>query len=156
MASPRKMRGKDMHILSFLRQNGRMPLTDISKKTGVPVSTLFDMVRTNLRGSVGKYTCLLDFTSLGYNSRATIMLRVAQEDKQAMAEYVAKHPAVNSAVKMANGYDFLLEAVFKTVAEAEAFLDTLSKRFKIAEKQAFFVVADLKREGFMSDPQFLV
>ncbi len=41
------MNQKDLKILAYLRQDARMPLTSMSKKTGIPVSTIFDRLRNN-------------------------------------------------------------------------------------------------------------
>ena len=41
------MKKKDQILLSYLRKDARMPLTKMSKKTNIPVSTLFDRLKVN-------------------------------------------------------------------------------------------------------------
>ena len=86
------MKNKDLKIISYLRQNARMPLTKMSKKTQIPVSTIFDRLRTNeddliyknevhykieknrLGGRVG------EVDKLYYDARSLKMYDVSEED----------------------------------------------------------------------------
>jgi DNA-binding Lrp family transcriptional regulator len=145
---------KDKLLIAHLRTDGRMQLTDMSKKTGIPVSTLFDRLKMN-DGFITKHTCLLDFSKLGYNTRATIMLR-AGNDKQALKEHLQKHPSINNVHRINNGFDFMVEGVFKNVVDVEAFIDKLEGKFSIQDKKTFYVIEDIKREAFMSDPELIL
>jgi len=149
------MNQKDLKIIAHLRQNARMPLTDMSRKTQIPVSTIFDRLKMNESNLIIKHTSLLDFTKLGYNTRANIMLKVNREDKDILKEYLVKHQSVNSVYKINNGYDFMIEGIFKQIKDMEDFLDELDKRFKIEDKKSFFIIEDLKKEAFMSNPNLV-
>ncbi|MBR9691938.1 winged helix-turn-helix transcriptional regulator, partial [Candidatus Woesearchaeota archaeon] len=70
------MNKKDLKIIAYLRQNARMPLTKMSRKTQIPVSTIFDRLKMNENSLIVKHTSLLDFSKLGYNTRANITLKV--------------------------------------------------------------------------------
>ena len=63
---------KDRQIISHLRNNARIPLTTMSKLTKIPVSTLFDRLKTNEDDIITKHTSLLDFAKLGYNARVNL------------------------------------------------------------------------------------
>jgi hypothetical protein len=52
-----------------------------------------------------------------------------------------------------NGYDFFIEAFFKKIPEMEQFLDLLESRFELDKKEAFYIVDEFKREGFMDCPE---
>jgi Lrp/AsnC family leucine-responsive transcriptional regulator len=144
---------RDLLMLSHLRSDGRMRLTDMSRKTGIPISTLFDRLRMNKL--ITRHTCLIDFRKLGYHTRATITLKVKQADRQVLKEHLMRHPNVNTLHKIGNGFDFMVEAVFRQVADVEAFCDALEERFGIEEKNVYFVVEDIRREAFLSDPMLL-
>jgi len=150
------MNQKDLKILSYLRNDARMPLTKMSKKTAIPVSTLFDRLKANEENVIVKHTSLLDFTKLGYNSRANITLKVDKEDKEKLKEYLVNHHCINSVYKINNGYDFMIEGIFKQIKDMELFMDELDNRFKITDKKAFFIIEDLKRECFLSDPDLIL
>lgn len=150
------MKEKDFKMISYLRADARMPLTKMSKKTNIPVSTLFDRLRANENDIIMKHTALLNFTKLGYHTRANVALRVDKEDKDRLREYLMKHQMINSLYKINNGFDFMIEAVFVHVKDLEEFLSDLDKRFNIMDKKSFFIIEDLKREEFMADPSLAV
>jgi DNA-binding Lrp family transcriptional regulator len=149
------MKSKDLQIIAQLRNDARMPLTIMSKKIRVPVSTIFDRLKLHEGDLITKHTSLLNFTKLGYNSRANIMLKVDRECKDAIKEYLLKHPSVNSLYKINNGFDFMAEGVFRQIKDTEDFIDDLEKKFKVLDKNVFFIIDDVKREAFMNDSNLI-
>ena len=149
------MSNKDLVILTNLRQNARMPLTTMSKKTNIPVSTLFDRLKMNETSLIIKHTSLLDFAKLGYMTRANISLKVHRDDKESVKNFLLKHEMVNSLYRINNGFDFMIEGIFKQILDMENFIDSLENKFKIEDKRFFFIIEDLKRESFMSDPDLV-
>jgi len=77
---------------------------------------------------------------------------VEREDRNNFKEYLVKHQLVNSIFKINNGFDFMIEAVFKQIKDMDDFLENIESKFKIEDKNSFFIIEDLKREAFMSDP----
>lgn len=150
------MNTKDLKIISILRKDARMPLTKMSKKIMVPVSTIFDRLKLNEERFIIKHTTLLDFSKLGYHTRASITIKVDREDKEALKDFLTRHNAVNSAYRINNGYDFMIEGVFKQIQDMEEFMETMENKFKIVDKKAYFLIEDFKREAFMSDPELLL
>jgi len=146
-----RIKNKHIMLLTELRKNGRASLTDISRKIGVPVSTIFDTMKTNTAGTVKKYTCLLNFDCIGLNCRATIVLRVKKEEREEIKTYLLKQPCTNSVYKINNGYDFLLEVVFKDMKNVEEFTEALESKFKILEKRVYYIIDDIAREVFLTD-----
>lgn len=145
------MNQKDLKIITQLRQNARMPLTKMSKKIHIPISTIFDRLKLNEKEIIIKHTSLLDFTKLGYNTRANITLRVDRDDKEALKKHLINHHQVNSFYKINNGFDFMIEGIFKQIKDMEDFLESLEQKFKILDKKSFFIIEDIKREAFMSN-----
>ena len=65
---------RDLLILSYLRQNARIKLTDLSKVSRIPVSTLFDrIVDLKINGTIKRLTSLVKFESFGYRGKAIIV-----------------------------------------------------------------------------------
>ncbi len=149
------MKDKDLKILAQLRCDARMSLTTMSKKIGVPVSTIFDRIRFNEDRIIAKHTTLLNFSNIGFNTRANIMLRVDRDDKDRIKDYLIKNNSVNSFYKINNGFNFLVECVFKEMKDAEEFIEELEKSFKIEEKKVCYIIEDIKREEFMSDSDLI-
>ncbi len=146
---------KDLLIVSNLRRNARETLTNMSKATRIPISTIYDKLRLHEGGLIKKHTCLLDYNKLGYPTRANVMLRVDKPDREALKEYLVKHNNVNSVLKINNNFDFMAEMVFREIKELEDFLEALEDRFKIRAKQVFYIIEDIKREDFLAEPELL-
>jgi DNA-binding Lrp family transcriptional regulator len=145
---------KDLLIITNLRNNARMPLTKMSKNTHIPVSTIFDRLKVN--DIIVKHTSLIDFAKLGYKVRAQIAFKVDIEDKEALREFFMKSEVCNSVLKINNGYDFMIEGVFREIKEMEDFLENLDQKFRIIEKTTFYIIEDLKKEAFMSNPNLIL
>ena len=146
---------KDMVMVAHLRKNARETLTEMSKKTNIPVSTLYDKLKVHEKELIQKHTCLVDFTKLGFNTKAQILIKVDRDVREEVREYLLKEFNVNSVYKINSGYDFMIEGIFKHVKDMEDFLEKLDEKFKLKEQQVYYVIEDVKREGFLSDPQLV-
>lgn len=146
---------KQIDLLVQLRKDGRQPLTDISRKINMPVSTIFDHLKLKRHELIRRFTCLLDFSSIGFNCRAQMVFRVRKDQRQEMQKAIMKHPNINSVYKINNGYDFLVEAVFRNLKEVDDFVERMDERFKLHEKKVYYIIEDLARERFLTDPMHM-
>lgn len=144
------MNQRDKEIILHLRRNARMPLTRISKKTSIPISTIFDRIKANANDTILKHTSLLNFRRMGFHAQANISLKVQPEDSEALKDFLLSHPAINSAYKTDGRFDFLVEAIFKDAKDMEIFVEEIKKRFRIMDTHSSLILEDLKRESFMS------
>jgi len=145
------IKNSDLKLISYLRKNSRQTLTEISKKTRIPISTLYDKLKTHEQSVILKHTTLLDFAKLGFNCRANILLKAGKDEREKLGSYLKTHPAINNLYKINNGYDFMAEGVFIHVKELEDFLETLEKSFALEETRTHYIIEDLKREEFMPE-----
>jgi Lrp/AsnC family leucine-responsive transcriptional regulator len=146
---------RDMVILSYLRQNARETLTKMSRLTQIPVSTIFDKLRNIEDYVIKKHTTLLDFGKLGFSIRATLFISVKKEKKAETANFLLMHQNVNNLLKINNGYDFMIEVVFKSITELETFKEKIDEKFGIKTSETYFIIEDIKREAFMADPSII-
>ena len=65
----------EMIILANLRMNSRQSTTNISRKTEIPVSTVYDKIKEHENGVIKKFTSILDFPALGFNIRANVLIK---------------------------------------------------------------------------------
>ncbi len=144
------MNEKDLLLLTHLRQNARETLTKLSRKTNIPISTIYEKLKTYNRDIIKKHTSLIDFSKLGYNARVEVMLRVDKENRDEIRDFLSRKSCINSIFKINNGYDFLVEGIFRNIQEVEDFLELVEDRFKIKQKQVYYIVDEIKREGFMT------
>ncbi len=149
------LKKNDLLFLAHLRQDSRQTLTKISRKTNMPISTLYDKLKQLEKKFIQKHTSLVDFTKFGFNFRIKLILAVNKEQRKQLKAFLKEHASVNNLFKINNGYDFLVEAVFKNVNDQEDFLELIDEKFDIHEKQMFHVIEDLKRETFLGVPERL-
>lgn len=144
------MKTSDIRILQHIRQNARINLTTLSRKTGVPVSTLFDKLRNQEGKIITKFTALLDFTMLGYPVRMKVFLKATPERRLELKNFLLAHTRVNDLWRINNGYDYTADCVFRDLKEAEEFLEGLEVQFGVLECQAYHVIDDLAREKVLA------
>ena len=148
------LKKKDFLVLSYFRQNARCRLTSLSRKTGIPVSTLFDKLNEYEGKIVQKTISLLNFSAIGFSTRANVLLKV-RKDKSLLQHHLLKSQSVNSLYKVNNGFDFLAECVFRSVKELEDFVEDLKEEHSVGTAEVYYIVDELKREEFLSDPSFV-
>ncbi len=141
--------------LACLRENARVPLTRLSRNSGLPVSTLFDRLSTRFTKMIEKFTALLNFNALGYTARAFIILKVKREDRPKLQACLEKNRNLNSLYKINNSFDFMAEMVFSTMAELENFSDRLEEEYALLQKDVYYVISDIHRERFLSSPELV-
>ncbi len=140
---------KEMMILSCLRQDARQTLTKLSRKTNIPISTIYEKLKIYNQGLIKKNACLIDFGKLGFNTRAQLLIKVIKEDKDSLKDYLESNFNVNSIFKVSNGFDFMVDGVFRHIKNLEEFNEDLEERFNIKKNEYYFVIEELKKEAFM-------
>lgn len=147
----------DLLIVSCLRQDARMKLTEMSRKTRIPVSTIYDKVMSyTANGLITKNTSLLNFEQLGYHARTLITFSANKENRKKLFELLNKHDNVNSLFKINNGWDFMIEAIFPGVKDVEDFVESIEEQVKLRNKKIFYVIEQTKKEEFLSNPKKLM
>jgi DNA-binding Lrp family transcriptional regulator len=142
---------KELVIVASLRKNARVKLTELSRSTGLAVSTLFDRVHKLRDLGVTRLSALLDFPRLGFGTCATMLFKVVGGKRDKLKGYLLGSVHVNSLARINNGYDFMAECVFRNMRELEEFCEKLERDYGLRGKEVHFVIEELKREGFLSD-----
>lgn len=146
---------KDLMIISRLRTNARETLTNMSKGTKIPISTIYDRIKAGFDGVITKHTVLIDFAKIGYTTRANLMIKASKDCRRELTEYLVRNQNTNSVYKINNGFDILAELVFTHVKDLEDFIENLEDKFDITEKEVHYLVDDLKRETFLRDTMLM-
>lgn len=144
------MKKRDEQILTTLRADGRASLTSISKKTKVPISTVYERLKQMKGIEITKHCTLLNFKQLGYHGRAFVMLKCTPESRESIKNYLITHENVNTLFKINAGLDFMLELIFLDIKAVEDFLDGLELKYPILQKQVHYIIDELSREQFMT------
>lgn len=144
------MKNKKLEIIQHLRQNSREKLTQMSRKTSIPVSTIFEYLKSFENDIIKKHTCLIDFKELGFDLRVTMLIQSNQETKQDLQKFLLGHTQVNTVYRINNGYDFFAEVLFRNMNELQVFLDELDTR-GIKKRKEHYVLDEIRKEAFLTD-----
>jgi DNA-binding Lrp family transcriptional regulator len=104
------MKQKDLLILNQLRENGRMSLTDIHTKTGIPVSTIFDRIKILEKRIITRYTTLINPEYLRFALRSTFITKKIPESDNINSIYALSKPGT-----------YAITANFRTIQEYKQF-----------------------------------
>jgi DNA-binding Lrp family transcriptional regulator len=141
---------KDVLLMTFFRKNARENLTQISRITRIPVSTIFDKLHSFEKELIHKHTTLINFKKLGFDIKIDMLFKISKESKEDFKEFLMGNEHINSLFRVNNGYDYMIEAIFRDMSDLQNFTEQLD-RFEIEARQELFILEDLKRECFLSE-----
>jgi DNA-binding Lrp family transcriptional regulator len=148
------MEKKELLILNQFRKNARENLTTTARKTGIPVSTIYERLKKYEGNLIKKHTVLLDFGMLGFSLKVVMAIKIVGTQRDDFTDFLSTHHRVNSLYKITSGYDVMVEAIFKDLYEYQKFCDAL-EQYQILNKQEFFILEDVKQEDFLANDAFL-
>jgi DNA-binding Lrp family transcriptional regulator len=134
-------------LLNELRENSRESLTRLSKKTGIPISTIYDKLKEFNQSYITKHTILVDFRKLGYALRVSFLIKTSKHNKEQVKDFLKTSATVNNMYKINSGFDFVVECVFKDLDELDHFERRLED-FELEKIERFFILEEIKRESF--------
>jgi Lrp/AsnC family transcriptional regulator for asnA, asnC and gidA len=144
------MDSKDLLILAALREDARMSFADMSKKTEIPSSTLFDRVRFLESRVIKRHVSLIDFEKLGFGTIVKMAVKVDRKDRESLGDFLLSTRNVNSVYRIDNEFDFFFEGIFRNMNELRRFREDLREKFKLEAESVFYIIEELKREDFLS------
>ena len=142
------MKQKKLGLLECLRENSREKLTSISRKTHIPISTLFDMLKELQDGIIQRCTILLNFEELGYHTRAHVFIKVDSDDKERLQRHLQLHGQVNTLQKTNNGWNFIVEFICKNIKELDKIIEKIKVEYRVGDLKIHYLIEDIKKEGF--------
>jgi len=138
---------KELKILMLLRRNARISLTDISRKTDIPVSTVFDKIKKIEKKYLLRYTTLLDFNGLGSSIRLNILLEYS-DNKKNLVEFIKENININTAYRINPGSRFYVEGIFRNMIQLNDFFKKL-ENMKVKKIDEHYILEEIKKEGYL-------
>ena len=147
---PRKFKiaTKDIAMLRLLRENSRLTLTQISRKTKIPISTLYDRLKLLEKDSIVRHTTLIDFAKFGLSTKVHFLLKSPPGVRKPLQSFLQAHPDINSVYEMADDFQLFAEGIFENMTAAQKFKNNLENTFDQIESKTRFIVRNLKQEAF--------
>ena len=148
-----QMNKKERTIITQFRKNARENLTTASRKTHIPVSTLYDHLKRYEGNIITRHAALLDFNQLGYSLKIQMVLKVKPIMRKKVEQFLLSNEQVNTLCIISNDYDFLIEVILRDFKELTHFSRQLDS-FDLIDKHEFYVVDELKKETFLTEDIF--
>jgi DNA-binding Lrp family transcriptional regulator len=135
----------ELKIIAHLRHNSRQSLIGIARKTTIPMSTIYDKIKSHEGRTIKKFTSIVDFPALGYNLRAHVLIKGRKKE---LKEFLSANQNVNSLFQLGGIYDYSADCVFRYMKEFDSFLERLDELSD--KKEVHFVTDELRREDFLN------
>ncbi|MDP7322736.1 MAG: Lrp/AsnC family transcriptional regulator [Candidatus Woesearchaeota archaeon] len=129
---------KDNLIIEALKEDSRMPIRDIAKKTGIRPSTVHERIKKLVKdGVIEKFTLKLNNKSVGENF--IIFMLIKGGTTEYIHEKIKNKGCIKEIFGVTGEYDLLLKLKFKDVEEFNDFLIKFRKEQK-GVRQTFTMV----------------
>jgi DNA-binding Lrp family transcriptional regulator len=141
--SRRKIDETDIEIMKILQKDGRISMSDISKKVGKGISTVHARMRSLEEDScIRHYTAVLNPSVVGKGTLAFILItvryRVPGKDEtlsqRQFCQEIAEHPFVQDVHVMSGEYDVILKVRTKDIEELNGFIVDFLRQIPAVDK----------------------
>ena len=133
---------KECIVLSCLRKDARMSFVKLAGLVGIPVTTVYEVVRRLERKVVDRYTVDVDFEFIGFNVRMNFILRANK--KKDLLKFILGSEYVNSVFKI-DGNGFFVDALFLNFDKYNSFKEAL-EGFELIFIREYPVIKGIKLE----------
>ena len=142
----------DWKILDVLKENSRLSTSKISKKTGIPVTTVFNrMKKLEREGLIKNYTINLDQKKLGKLLTAYILIHYdisvwdRESTRNELRHQLLSLPNVEEINYISGRFDILLKVRIKDMDELNSLILSKLRRIPgIGQTETFFVMEEVK------------
>lgn len=137
---------KDYLILDILKQNSRLAIRDIAKKTGIRPSTVHERIKKLVReGVIEKFTLKLNNKAVGENF--IVFMLVKGGTTEYINDKIKSKDCIKEIFGVTGEYDLLLKLKFEDVEKFNDFLIKF-RRGQKGVRQTFTMVttANIKEE----------
>lgn len=134
---------KDHKIIAVLRDNARISIRDLAKKTNLRPSTVHQRIKIlKQKKIIEKYTLKLNNKAIGENFIVFILVNT----KKDLDEKIISNKHVKEVFGITGEYDIIMKLKFKDVDEFNDFIINFRKELTIKETLTMVVTANIKEE----------
>ncbi|ARO15239.1 transcriptional regulator [Ketogulonicigenium robustum] len=140
----------DRKILSALRENGRLTMSELAEKVNLSASPCWTRVkRLEASGAIAGYVALIDHKVIGLGNTVFVEVTLNKHDDKALEEFGAallRMPEVVEAHLVTGDYDYLIQLAVSGTEHYERFLrEKLYRTPGIQHSRTTFGLRALKR-----------
>ncbi len=144
-----KLDEKDKAILKLLNEDCRMSLTQISRKTRIPIDTVKYRIEKMEREGVFEYTIVMDPLKIGYpifDALYVNLVNFTTDEEDRLMKYTMKNKNIAYSSKTLGKYDFIIGIVAKDIHELQRVIQDFKTEFQniIKEIDALSIIEEYK------------
>lgn len=133
-----KLDDVDIKILRLLQKNGRMSYSELSRKIGIPTSTVrFKVNRLLKMGIIKKIMAILDPVKLGYKITLIILLKVDTREIKEVLKTLLKFEEVHHILQITGKYDIVVIFHTRDVEHANAIINKVKSIKGVLDAETF-------------------
>jgi Lrp/AsnC family leucine-responsive transcriptional regulator len=118
-----KMDEKDRLIVRLLREDARMPVSELSKRVGLSGPSTGDrMRRLEANGIISRFTVDLDLEALGYPLQAIVRIKPRPGNMHVVEDMIMNEPGFVDCDKVTGEDCFVTRLVLRSIAELDPVL----------------------------------
>ena len=138
----------DKKILSLLSENARASISSISKKTGIPNSTVSNRIhKLEEKDIIEQYTTIINPEKIGINVTAVIIIQTETEKHEKVEIELPKLERVSQVYSISGEYDILIKVWTKNLEELNEIINSQIRTIDgIEELRELIVMERLKDE----------
>lgn len=145
---------KDELLIAALKENANLSTYKISKKTGIPQTTVLNRIkRLQKEGIIKKFTLEINYKKMGKPIKALILVRVdksAEKKKHDsigdMESKFVKEPLVINVKRLMGKDDFMIELIAESIDELNHFLiNKVRSLDEIADTETIVVLEEWQK-----------
>ncbi|WP_227269296.1 Lrp/AsnC family transcriptional regulator [Roseobacter weihaiensis] len=145
----------DRAILAVLAEDGRISITDLSKRIGLSKSpTQARLRRLEQSGVIIGYRALLDPIQLGLDHVAFVEVRLSDTREAALTAFnlaVARVPEIEQAHMIAGNFDYLLKVRTRDMSDYRRFLGEKISELPYVANTSTYVAMQAVKETMLAD-----
>ncbi len=150
---------KDIEILKALSRNAKKTMMEISKETGIPITTVYNRIRRMEEKGIIKGTRpVIDYSMLGKKLSAIVKCRLDYSQAntegfniEKIAKNLTKKRCVEKAMIVTGDYDIILDCFFRDVDEMRDFLFEMQQS-GLFSRTSTLVKTQVFEKGELIDP----
>lgn len=137
----------DRVILRSLRENARMSMQEMSRKSGISDATIqFRLKRMKANGVIVRFTITANPAATGYAVTAIMLVQTDNERQDQAVKALAKIPEITEVYEILGEYDLFLKVWSKSLDELNSLINDRIRSIEGIEDLHEIVVVERAKE----------
>jgi DNA-binding Lrp family transcriptional regulator len=142
-----KLRDKDIKILEVLEENSRLGVKQISRKTGIPITTVFNRIKKlEEKGIIEGYKAIINKKKLGEEIEAFILVSIAYTSKihqEDFSKMLQSMPEVQECFVISGATNVLIKVSVKDIDTLNEFITHKLKKSGVENITTHIIIKTL-------------